>query len=85
MQELVEQLNKMFKRYFKTLDLTNKEEVNKYITIYDKLQEMMELLKTENIQGDLLQEKIEENALEEEITNVFGPYILSYLAIRNLH
>lgn len=65
--------------FMNRIDYQNKTQLNAYITIYDKLKEIEELIESPEIANDVLEERIDEFELEQDLLQKFGPSILLYL------
>lgn len=81
-QILKEALDKMI-NFIAKVDYQNKQELNAYIAIYDKLKEIISIIDDNSNVDDLLSQKMEEYKLEQELLEKFGPSILLYLLMKN--
>ena len=68
--------------FSQTVDYQNKQQLNAYISIYDKLKEIIEIIEDNDLANDVLEKRIAEAELEEDILKKFGPSILLYLIMK---
>lgn len=82
MDQLIKECIDKVNRFNKTVDYQDKQQLNAYIAIFDKLKEISEIIDNHSNVEDLLTHKLEEYELEEEILDKFGPSILLYLIMK---